>query len=157
ALAVPGAAAPVRAQAQQLLGRLPGPAHEDLLVVLDEEPRQHWPGVVREEVLRLGDVPARERLAGMTGFVDGLLRRPDSAYELAQSLLHVLLELPPAPYEDMVTAVVLATAGRPGPETGRVQAVVRSAMARFPVPQWQRLAATFDAAATRAGSPAGWT
>ncbi|MEJ7744106.1 MAG: hypothetical protein WKF73_17135, partial [Nocardioidaceae bacterium] len=44
ALAIPGAAAPVRAQAQQVLARLPGRADQDLLSVLDAaDPQQRIP------------------------------------------------------------------------------------------------------------------
>ncbi len=68
-----------------------------------------------------------------------------------------MLELPPADYDALVDAVVRASAGRAPEDTERVEAVVRSAMARFAIPQWQRLAASFDAAATAAGLPARWT
>lgn len=156
AQAVPVAAPAVVAQARQVLARLPDTS-QDLMTVLDAEPAQGWAAVIREEVLRLQDEPATERLAGITGFVGGVLARPGAAYDLTAALLSVFLELPPASYEEMVTALVRATAGRPEPETERAHAVIRSAMARFPLPQWQRLAATCNAAAARVGQPATWS
>lgn len=157
ALAVASAAAPVRAQAQQLLARLPGRASEDLLAVLDAEHRQEWVPVLREEVLRALDLPAGQRCAVVSGFLDGVLARPGAAYDLAESLLHVVLELPPGTYGLLVSAVAGACAGRPEPDTARLRAVIGSAMARFALPQWQRLAASLNAAAQAAGQPGGWT
>ncbi|MDP9393647.1 MAG: hypothetical protein M3Q27_05005, partial [Actinomycetota bacterium] len=156
ALAVPGAATPVRAQAQQVLSRLPGDATDDLLRVLDSEPPDGWVVVLRDELLRATDLPAAERCVVVRGFLDGVLTRPDRAYELAQSLLSIVLELPPRPYEVLVTAVVEASSQRPPEDVDRLQAVIGSAMARFAIPQWQRLAASLNAAAKAAGQPATW-
>lgn len=158
ALAVPSADPPVRAQAQRLLDRLSGtgPAPGDLLAVLQEEPVERWPVVIREEVLRWGDAPPAERLAGVGGLVDGLLSRPESSYDLAESLIAVLVELPPDPYADLVDAVVEVTAGLAPTDENRVRAVMGSAMARFAMPQWQRLAGSLNAAAAAAGHLGGW-
>ncbi|WP_100498141.1 tetratricopeptide repeat protein [Geodermatophilus chilensis] len=159
-LAVPAAAAPVRAQARQVLAQLPPPPGNDLLDVLDEEPPDRWTATVREEVLRLVEAPAPERRAAVAGFLEGALARPGTAHALVQSFLHVLLELPPSGYDPMVQAVVgAAVAG--GPEASprnrdALRRVMRSAMARFPVPQWDRLAASFDAVAAESGAPLGW-
>lgn len=157
ALAIPAVDGPVRTQARELLARLPDPARPDLLTVLDAEPIDRWSAVVREEVLRWSTAPPAQRREAVGDFVDGLLARPGETYDLAESLLSVLLELPPGPYADMVAAVVEASGSRAREETERVQAIMRSAMVRFAIPQWQRLAASFDAAATRAGQRAAWT
>ncbi|HVM28410.1 MAG TPA: tetratricopeptide repeat protein [Mycobacteriales bacterium] len=155
ALAVAGAAPPVRAQAQALLARLPGRPHEDLLTVLDAEPREEWVPLLREEAVRVAELPA-ERAVTVRAFLDGVLARPESAYDLAQALLDVLLELPPSAYTPLVAAVVEACADRPEQEQERLRAVVGSAMARFALPQWQRVAIDLNRAAERAGQPAAW-
>jgi tetratricopeptide (TPR) repeat protein len=161
ALAVPSAAAPVRAQAQQLLARLPGRAPEDLLAVLDAEDREQWVAVLREEVLRAAELPTGQRCELVSGFLDGVLARPGASYDLAESLLQIVLELPPRTYDLLVSAVVEACAGRPEqgrPEQDieRLRAVIGSALARFALPQWQRLAASLNAAAQASGQPATW-
>jgi len=156
ALAVPDAAAPVRAQAQQLLTRLPGNADHDLLTVLDTEEREQRVAVLREEVLRAAELSARQRQAIVGGFLAGLLARPGSSYDLAETLLHVVLELPPRPYGLLISAVVDACADHPEKEAERLRAVIGSAMARFALPQWQRLAASLTAAAAAAGQTAAW-
>ncbi len=155
-LAVPAAAAPVRAQVRQLLAQLPPAAGDDLLAVLDDETSDRWAATIREEVLRLLETPADERRAAVASFLDGVLTRPRSAHQLVQSLLNVLLELPPPAYDAMVRAVVAAaieTSVEPG---NRLRSVMRSAMARFPVPQWDRLATGFDSVAAEYGTPLGW-
>ncbi len=150
------AAAPVRALAREVLARLADDSDGDLATVLDAEPVERWPAVLREEMLRLGDVSAAERHEVVRGVFDSLLTRPGASYDLAASMLHVLLELPPALFGDMVVAVVHATGGRAEEDAQRLRAVVGSALARFPVPQWQRLAASFNQAATAVGEPAVW-
>lgn len=156
ALSAPEAAGPVRAQAQQLLARLPGDASEDLLAVLDEDDQERAVPVLREEMLRASRLPVGQRQAIIRGFLDGLLTRPERCYDLAQSLLQVVLEFPPRTYELILSAVVDACPGRPEQDTQRLHAVICSAMARFAVPQWLRLAATLNAAAQQAGEPATW-
>ena len=156
AVAVASSAPPVRAQAQELLARLPGSAPEDLLEVLDEQDRSSWAPLVREDVLRVADSSAGERRVLVVGLLDGLLTRPAASYDLAESLLQVVLELPPRWYELLVAAIVDAVAGRPEQDVARLQAVFGSAMARFALPQWQRLAASLNAAAEAAGLPATW-
>lgn len=154
--AVAGAEPLVRSQAQQVLDRLSGATQTDLLTVLDAEPLERWSAIVREEALRWCDAPLGERRDAVGGFLAGLLARPGEAYDLAESLLAVLLELPPGPYGELVTAIVAATGGRSPEDSERIRAVVGSAMARFAIPQWQRLAASLNAAATAAGQPGGW-
>lgn len=156
ALAVPGAAPPVRAQARQLLGRLSATGPADLLTVLDDADRQQRAAVLREEMLRVVELAAEGRDGVLRGFLDGLLTRPGSGYDLAEALLQVVLELPPRPYGLLVSAIVAAAAGRPEPDSDRLRAVFGSAMARFAMPQWQRLVVSLNAAAEAAGEPATW-
>lgn len=156
ALAVPDAAAPVRAQAQDLLGRLPGRLEEDLLIVLDDEDAEGWVVLLREEVLRVADGAPAQRQALVRGLLDGVLTRPGRAYDLVEALLQVVLELPPRPYAACTQALVAACARRPPAESDRLRAVIGSALARFAIPQWQRLAGSLDEAAAAAGEPGGW-
>ena len=158
ALAV-AAAGPVRTQARQILAELPPGPGDDLLVVLDDEPPDRWTATVREEVLRLVEVAATERQSAVADFLEGALARPGTAARLTQSLLDVLLELPPAGYDTMIRAVVGAATeggGRSTPDPAALRGVMRSAMARFPVPQWQRLATSVEAVAAERGAPLGW-
>ncbi|MGI8613510.1 MAG: tetratricopeptide repeat protein [Nocardioidaceae bacterium] len=156
-LAVPSAAVPVRAQARQLLARLPGGADADLLAVLDREGREQWVPLIREEVLRVVELPRAQRGAMVRGFLDGVLARPATSYDLAQSLLEVVLELPPRAYELLVSAISTGSSDRPDSEKERLRAIIGSAMARFALPQWQRLAASLNAAAQASGEPATWS
>jgi len=157
ALAVPGAAAPVRAQAQELLGRLGEVSADDLMTVLEGEPDQDkWVLIVREELLRAVELPAAGRTAVLSGFLDGLLTRPVESYAMAESLLNVILELPPRTYDQLIAAFIAACAGRPEEDLDRLRSVTGGALARFAIPQWQRLAASLNAAAEKAGQPATW-
>jgi len=156
AYAVTSAAVPVRRQTQELLQRLPGSASDDLFAVLDEEDREQWFAVVREEVLRAVELPAAARVEFVRDFVDGFSARPDTSYALAETLLGVVLELPPPTYALVIDALVAACAGRSEDDVAGVQAIVGSAMARFPIPQWQRLAASLNNAAEAAGQPPTW-
>ncbi|SNR81751.1 tetratricopeptide repeat protein [Blastococcus mobilis] len=159
ALAVAAATGPVRDQARQVLAVLPPPPGDDLLTVLDSEPPDRWTATLREEVLRLVEATASDREAAVAGLLEGALARPGAAVALGQSLLHVLLELPPAAYDAMVRAAVAAGVGSTGRSTEAGDAlagVMRSAMARFPLPQWQRLATSFDAVAAERGERLGW-
>ncbi len=156
ALALAAASAPVRAQAHEVLTRIPGRADADLLTVLDDEVPERWPFVLREELLRLLDSPPGELIAVVRGVLDRILHRPASSYALAQALLQVVLELPPQPYAQVLDAVVAGCAGRPEEETERLRGVLGSAMARFAIPQWQRLAASLNAGSARAGMAATW-
>ena len=156
ALALDSAAASVRDQARQVLARQPGAAHGALLAVLDEAPPQQWGPLIRDEVLCLADAPVAERDGQVSGLLDGLLARPGTCYDLAESLLGVVLELPPGDYTLMVQSLVAGTGGRVDSDATRLRAILGSAMARFALPQWQRLAASLNAAAERLGEPTSW-
>ncbi|MDP9444621.1 MAG: hypothetical protein M3P83_09855, partial [Actinomycetota bacterium] len=92
-----------------------------------------------------------------TGWVDGQLERPVGRVERTHALLSVLLELPPPAYEAVVASLVAATAERAGDDAERFRAAVRGAMARFPLPQWQRLVATFERAQRQCAEPGSWS
>ncbi|MBA2738049.1 MAG: hypothetical protein H0U47_00060, partial [Nocardioidaceae bacterium] len=156
-LAVSSAATPVRAQARALLARQPAGAADDLLTVLDAEDRDQWVPVIREEMVRAVELTSAQRCAVVSVVLDGALARPGVSSDLVESLLQVVIEAPPQTYEPLVSAVVAACAGRSEPETQRLRAVIGSAMARFALPQWQRLAASLNAAARAAGQPVTWT
>jgi len=155
-LAVPAAAPPVRTQAREVLHRLGGPHPGDLLAVLDEEDAASWPALVREEFARAAATSTTEQDRLLRSTFDGLLARPGRSYDLAESVLQVVLELPPRPYASAVAAVVAACADRPDDEVDRLRSVLSSALARFAIPQWQRLVASLNDAATASGQPAGW-
>lgn len=157
ALAVPAAAPPVRDQAAQLLRRLPDrPPGDDVVAVLLTEPRAQWVGVVREEVLRLVELPAGPRCAEVRALLDAMLANTDLSVSLVHSLLEVVLELPPRPYALLVEAIAAAAGARPAPDADLLRGVVGSALVRFALPQWQRLAGSLNAAAAAAGQPADW-
>lgn len=156
ARATPGADVPVVAQCERLLAELPDTG-DGVFFVLEREPPERWQPVVRDEVLRWidSDDAVREREA--RGWVQGTLSRPGAAPALGEALLGVLLELPPPAYLCVVGCLVRATGQRTQPDADRFRAVIRSAMARFPLPQFQRMAGTFDQAAADAGEPAQWS
>lgn len=151
----PAAAAPVRAQAQEILQRHPGDPAADLLGVLDSDPTSAAE-VLRDEVTRSLDLSAAERCGLIGAFLDGLLVRPGVAYDLAESFIGVILELPPRSFNLLVDAIVAASAHRGAAEVDRMQAIMGSAMARFAMPQWQRLVACLNEAAREAALPGAW-
>ncbi|MDQ3463521.1 MAG: tetratricopeptide repeat protein [Actinomycetota bacterium] len=157
ALAVSDVPAAVRDQAEAVLGRLPPATGAELFDVLEDEPPEGWPVVLREEVTRWAECRPAERAEAAGSWVEGVVLRSGRGPELTEALLNAVLELPPAAYERIVEALVRATSRQPDTAADRFRAVTRSGMARFPVPQWQRLAATFERAAERSGNPAGWT
>ena len=147
---------PVRVQAQEVLARLAADAVDDLWLVLDDGVPEASPGVLREELLRGLDLGAGADTLVVRGFLEGLLDRPGRSYELAESFLQVVLELPPRPYGHLVEAVVASCAVQSDSGAERLRSVLGSAMARFAMPQWQRLAASLNDAALAAGQPATW-
>lgn len=155
-LAIPAAHPPVRRQAEEVLGRLTAAPRADLVTVWLGEPAGPARAVIGEEVARWLAVTGAERQRGVRDFAEGLLSVQERAYDLAEDLLAVWLELPPTPYRDLAAALVAATAARPAAEAERLQAVFASALARFALPQWQRLVAQLNATAAAAGEPATW-
>ncbi|MDQ6650427.1 MAG: tetratricopeptide repeat protein [Actinomycetota bacterium] len=156
ALGVASVGLSVREQAAALLARLPGGADADLLSVLDAETQENWPALLREEIVRIAELPSGQPSDELRPILSGLLTRPGAAYDLAEALLQVVIEMAPPSYQRLVAAIVDACSGRPVEDTDRLRAVLGSAMARFAIPQWQRLAAALNAAAESAGQSAGW-
>jgi tetratricopeptide (TPR) repeat protein len=146
----------VRKVAEGVLRRLPPQEGSDLFSVLDAEPVERWESWVRDEALRWSesDPATREREAAR--WLGELVRRGAKGVEHAKVLLGVLLELPPPAYERIIAALVEATASADPVDSDRFQSVTRSAMAHYPMPQWQRLAASFTAAAEQAGHRQQW-
>lgn len=156
ALIVEQAPDEVRTVAEGVLRRLPLEEGSDLFSVLDAEPVERWEIWVRDEVLRWSesDPPTRNREAAR--WLDQQVRRGAAGVEHAKVLLGVLLELPPAAYERIIAALVEAAAAADLVQSDRFQTVTRSAMARYPMPQWQRLVTSFTAAAEQAGHDQQW-
>lgn len=157
ALAVDEADAQVRTVAAGVLDRLPPEPGSDLFAVLDEESQDRWETWVRDEVLRWVEAEEATGHAEAARWVHEQAQRGAGGVEYAAALLGVLLELPPEPFERSVAALVAAAAHVDPEVAERFQKSTRSAMARYPMPQWQRMAASFTAAAETAGHHQSWS
>ena len=147
---VAGAPDPVARQAEAVLDRL-GRPRGDLMSLLDAEPPERWPGLVRDELLRLLDEPPAERDAELGAWVGAEVARLQNGVEIVEAWLATLLELPPPDMETLVRGIVGAT-GRLDPEAAeRVRADVGAATARFHMPQLLRLEDAFDRCAVELG------
>lgn len=151
----PGAAEPVRAQASALMVRLGRPG-DDLFVVLEDEPRQRWPAVVREEVLRWADSDRVAHESSAANWIQGLVSRRGREPDLAEAWLAVLLELPPPAMEDAVRAVVVALGDLDFEHGEQFRRYTSRAMARFNGPQWMRLKDTFSRISDELRQPGSW-
>ncbi|MEP6476441.1 MAG: tetratricopeptide repeat protein [Actinomycetota bacterium] len=155
ALGIEEASPAVRTQASGVIARL-GNEPGDLIGVLDQETRDRWPAIVREDLALWADAPPARQRAEWTAWVDGQLARPHTAVDLAETWLGALLELPPASMEGLVRSVIQALAQRTTSDRERFRADVKRAMARFHVPQLMRLEATFNLLASELGPESGW-
>ncbi len=155
ALATPAAPAPVREQAGGVISRL-GKGSGDLLAVLNEEPQDRWPVLIREELLRWVEVDADERRAESGAWVEGVLARPEVGVELAQAWLEVLLEMPPGAMEALICSTIETLRGRDPEQARRFRDHVSRAMARFHIPQWDRLRETFNRLSRELGEEPAW-
>jgi len=155
AAGVTGAPPAVVEQAAGVLERLGNDA-DDLYVVLDSEPADRWPGAIRAEALRALDAPEGERRRTASAWIDGQLARAAVAGDIAEAWLGVLLELPPPAMEAMLRATLLALGEEEPDRAERFRSVTSRAMARFYLPQWSRLAASFNRLATDLGSEQQW-
>ncbi|MDQ4130535.1 MAG: tetratricopeptide repeat protein [Actinomycetota bacterium] len=155
ALATPAAPPPVREQAGGVLSRL-GDGTGDLLIVLKEEPQEKWPVLIREELLRWVEVDPGERLAESRAWVEGVLARREVSVELAQAWLEVLLELPPDAMETLIASTIETLRGRDPESVALFRDHVSRAMARFHIPQWDRLRETFNRLAEELGEEPAW-
>jgi tetratricopeptide (TPR) repeat protein len=156
-LGVPDAPQPVQAVARGVLHRLGASSAADLFQVLDQEDPARRPAWVREELLLWTTVGGRDRTMEAARWVHEQVQRGPEGVEQAEILLGALLELPPPDYEAVITALVGAVHLADPAEAERFQSVTRSAMARYPLPQWQRMAGGFAAAAEREGADQTWT
>jgi tetratricopeptide (TPR) repeat protein len=155
AAGTPTAAEPVLAQAQGVLERV-GERPGALLEVLDREPRDQWPVALREELARWVDAGSDQRRAETRAWITGQLERPADAVDLAETWLGTLLELP-GDAMDRVIGATLEALGELDAATGaRFRSDVSRAMPRFHLPQWQRLADSFNRAAARLGQEPAW-
>jgi tetratricopeptide (TPR) repeat protein len=133
ALGVPDAPNAVVEQARSILGRV-GPGDGNLIAVLEQEPRDRWLGIVREEVVRWAD--AGDKRAELAEWIDRLRGRED-AVDLAEAWLAALLELPPPAMEALIVAAREVT------DDAWLRDVVEAASARFHTPQLLRLRSSF--------------
>lgn len=156
ALAVEALPSAVTEQAGALLARLPE-ASDDLLVVLDQEPSDRWMDEARPEVTRWVSADPDERRAAASAWITGQLARADVAIELAQAFLGVLLELPPDAMTAVIRATVEALQTHDPEDRQRFRGQVGRAMARFHIPQWQRLQHEFERLAAEVGDDGSWS
>ncbi len=147
---------PVAAQAEAALARL-GSGGGDLGVVLDREPSERWPALVREEVVRWADAAPDVRRAESASWIDVQLTRPDEAPELAEAWLGALLELPPRLMELVIRSTLEALGEREAGVRDRFGSDVSAGMARFYVPQLERLRSIFERLAAELGQEPLWS
>jgi hypothetical protein len=155
AAGTPTAAEPVLAQARGVLERV-GERPGALLEVLDREPRNQWPVALREELARWLDAGSDQRRGEARAWVTGQLDRPADAVDLAEAWLGTLLELPGDAMDRVIDTTLEALGGLDAAAGGRFRADVARAMPRFHLPQWQRLADSFNRAAARLGQEPAW-
>ncbi len=156
ALAVGAAAEAVRAQGTGVVERL-GDERGDVLRVLDDEERDRWPAVVREELARWVDVRPGERRDEAGAWIDGQLARAELGSELAEAWVGALLELPPQALRTVVESTVEALGHRGADARERFRSETSMAMARFHVPQLLRLRDSFNRIAEELGEEAAWS
>jgi tetratricopeptide (TPR) repeat protein len=155
ALGVPGSPKPVADQAAGVLERI-GPACDDLFVVLDDELRDRWLSIVREEIVRWTDASPDERRREAAAWIHGQLAREGTAEDLAAAWLGALLELPPPKMESIIRSALEALGEQGRVFRDRFRSQVVSAMARFHPPQWIRLKDTFNRIAGELGQEPDW-
>ncbi len=155
ALGVPGVPRPVLTTAAGVLERL-GEDPGRLLDVLDDEPADSWPALLREELLRWSDAWPEERAAEADAFVAGVLDRPATAADLVATWLGGLLEMPPEAMHGLATDAVVALREQDAERVERFRSWAARGCARFHVPQMDRLTRMFEEIAARTGGPASW-
>ncbi len=155
ALGVPGAAEPVREQAGATVERL-GRRYGAVLPVLDQEPQDRWPVLVREELARWSDTEPAQRRAECGGWLDGQLVRRAAAADLTEAWLGGLLELPPDAMIGLIRAMLEALADRDEEDVESFRSTVSRTVVRFPIPQWMRLKDSFNTVATELGQEPSW-
>lgn len=155
AVGVRQAAPAVRAQAAAVLDRLGGTDGDDLVPVLRSASPGRWPAMLREELLRWADDDPPERVRAVRAWIASVLDA-DVAGEVVATWVGALLELPPEQLRTVVAGTLDAVADLPPAAADRFRSLTSRGMARFPLPQWQRLAGIFERAAAESGRPGGW-
>jgi tetratricopeptide (TPR) repeat protein len=155
AAGTPTVAEPVLAQARGVLERV-GERPGAVLEVLDREPRDRWPVALREELARWLDAGPDERRAETGAWITGQLERPAAAADLAEAWLGTLLELPGEAMDRLIRATLEALGELDEAAGARFRSDVSRAMPRFHLPQWQRLADSFNRAAAELGQEPAW-
>lgn len=155
AAAVVSASEPVLSQARELRARL-GARPGTLLVVLDREPLESWPGLVREELARWVELEQKECQQELAALLTALYSSPRES-DLAEAWLGALLELRPEAAEQMVRSLLKAMAAQEPEVRPILRQRLGSGMARFHLPQWERLKDLFNRMAVEQGTEASWT
>jgi tetratricopeptide (TPR) repeat protein len=155
ALGVPGVPEPICSTAAAVLGRV-GDEHGGLLDVLDLEPAEQWPEILREELLRWTEAWPEDRAVEAEALVTGVLDRPATAAELTATWLGGLLEMPPAAMQSLAVDVVTALRARTPEQVERFRSLVARGCARFHIPQMDRLTRMFEDITAQMGGPSSW-
>lgn len=138
ALGAPDAPAAVRAQAQETQMRL-GVEPCDFLEVLDADPRDAWPELVRQEVAWALDADAGARRSQAAAWARALATGGERASALGEAYLGAVLEIPHDRTAEAIDALVEAIESLPTEDSERARIVVQRALPCFHLPQWQRL------------------
>lgn len=155
ALGTPGAADAVREQASGVLDRV-GQRRGAVLGVLDREPSERWPAIVREEFARWVDADPDERRAECGGWVDGQLARPTADTGLAETWIGALLELPPDAMRTVIRGTLDALERRDTESVEAFQFSFSRAVVHFPIPQWMRCKDIVNEVASELGQEPSW-
>ncbi len=153
AAGTPGAPGAVLKQAEEVLGRV-GRDAGAVGAVLEEEPRDRWAAIVREEVVRWVDAGPADRDREVAAWIDRLLEAEHGG-DLAETWLGALLELPTGDMEGLIRSALEAVSRRPG-DAGRFRNRTKVAMAGFHVPQLIRLKDSLGRLASDLGLEGPW-
>ncbi len=157
ALQIPNAAPAVCAQARAVLDRL-GPPTRDLIEVLDQHgSSEDWTEEVGPSLTALLDADEHERQRLLGHWIDGQLASPLDGTEVGATLCAVLLELPGEQMTVLVRSLLTALQDREPEVADGFRRQMQRAMARFHLPQWQRLQTIFERLAREVGDPGGWS
>ena len=126
------------------------------MLVIEDEPHERWPAVVREEIARWVDAPVADRRAEVRAWIDGQLARPESAGQLAAAWLGALLELPPEAMERVIRSALEALVDAGAGTSDRFRSELLRAAELFHLPQTLRLRESFDRVARQLGAEEAW-